>query len=62
MMDVISVAHMSISGLTSVAALYFKAAHGKLSERVAVLEERSKNDRDLIQNIDDTLEKIRDQK
>jgi hypothetical protein len=59
MVDLIQITHMAISGLTSLAALYFKTEHGKLSTRVAVLEERSKNDKDLLDKLDSKLDDVR---
>jgi hypothetical protein len=59
MVDVVQIVHMSISGLTSLAALYFKTAHSKLSERLATLEERSKNDQALIDKLDKKLDDVR---
>lgn len=48
--DIPQIIHMCISGIMGLAALYFKMAHGKLETRVAVLEERSLNEKDRLES------------
>jgi hypothetical protein len=51
--DIPQIIHMCISGIMGLAALYFKMAHGKLETRVAVLEERSLNEKDRLDKLED---------
>lgn len=50
--DIPQIIHMCVSGITTLAALYFKMAHGKLETRVAVLEERSQNEKERLDKLE----------
>jgi hypothetical protein len=50
--DIPQIIHMCVSGITTLAALYFKVAHGKLLERVSVLEGRSLNEKKRLDKLD----------
>jgi hypothetical protein len=50
--DIPQIIHMCFSGIMGLAALYFKMVNGKLETRVAVLEERSRNEQDRLDNLE----------
>lgn len=50
--DIPQIIHMCFSGIMGLAVLYFKMVNNKLETRIAVLEERSQNEKERLDKLD----------